>query len=60
MNFLLPVEVREGDPPGSHRYRIGYENATVVQLFVVNDQNKVTFIQSEVAELTSDARKKAE
>ena len=57
---LTPVETGEGDPQGSYRYRIEYENAIVLQTFMMDDQHKITSIKVEGAEQKFDARKKAE
>ena len=57
---LTPVEAGEENPKGIYRYRIEYENAIVLQTFVLDDQHKITFIKPEGAEQKFDARKKAE
>jgi hypothetical protein len=48
---LTLLENGEEDPAGSYRYCIEYESATVIQLFVLDDRNKIALIKSEGAEV---------
>lgn len=57
---LMPVEAREDDLHGNYRYRIAYENAIVLQSFVLDDQYKIAFIRQEGAEQKFSTNKQVE
>jgi hypothetical protein len=54
---LTLVEDREGDPQSNYRYRIEYDNAIVLQSFVLDDQHKIASIQPEGAEQKFSTKK---
>lgn len=50
---LVLVDHKDEDRQRSYRYRLEFENATVLQHFILDEENKVAFIQSESTELKS-------
>ena len=48
---LTRVQSRPEDPPRTYRYRMLFSNATVQQIFTLDEQNRVAGTQSEGAEL---------
>jgi hypothetical protein len=48
-SFTL-VEYKQVDKQRTYRYLIEYEHATVLQRFVLNDQNQLTLVQGELRE----------
>ena len=51
--LLVLVDHKDEDRQRSYRYRLEFENATVLQHFILDEENKVAFIQSESTELKS-------
>ncbi|MHC4241036.1 MAG: hypothetical protein ACYS3N_15040 [Planctomycetota bacterium] len=47
------VDRKDKDRQRSYRYRLEFENATVLQHFILNEENKLSFTQSESTEMKS-------
>lgn len=58
-DFVSMILVESGDKDGhrQRRYRIEFKKATVLQHYILDAQNKVSFIKSEGTERTSDIAK---
>lgn len=50
---LILVDRKDEDEGRSYRYRLEFENATVLQHFILDEEKKAAFIQSESTEMKS-------